>query len=77
MSGATSVIDRAVELAGDAEALACVLSIPRSRVERWIDGSEAVPRHANEWLSRCIAHSERAALRVLQRIAEDRPQARR
>jgi hypothetical protein len=71
-----SVIERAVELAGGVEALASVLSIPASRVEGWIGGSEAVPRYAKQHLSRRIAQAERAASRLLERIDRTRPQAR-
>jgi hypothetical protein len=76
MADAQSVIERAVELAGGADALASVLSVPTSRVERWIDGSESVPRHASQWLSRRIAQAERAASRVFQRIDGVRLQPR-
>jgi len=76
MSDPRTVLERAVELAGGAEALASVLSIPTSRVEQWIDGSEPVPRHAGQWLSRRIAQAERAAARVFERIESVRPQPR-
>lgn len=73
MADAQSVIERAVELAGGVEALASMLSIPVYRVERWVEGSETLPRYAGQHLSRRIAQAERAALRVLERIEGARP----
>ena len=68
MSDSQRVVERAVDFAGGVEALASVLSIPAARVERWIEGSELVPRYAKEHLSRRMEQAERAASRILQRL---------
>ena len=73
MSDAQDVIERAVELAGGVEALASMLSIPASRVERWLEGSEILPQYAKQQLSRRMAQAERAALRLIGRIEGARP----
>ncbi len=73
MSDAQDVIERAVEVAGGVEALASILSIPASRVERWIEGSETLPRYATQHLARRMAQAERAALRVIERMEGARP----
>jgi hypothetical protein len=76
MPDARNVIERAVELAGGVDALASVLSIPAMRVQRWLEGSESLPRYATEHLSRRIAQAEKAAARVLQRVHALRAQPR-
>ena len=76
MSDAQDVIERAVELAGGVEALASMLSIPASRVQRWRDGSENLPRSATLHLARRMAQAERAALRLIERIEGARPLTR-